>query len=215
MTKQKLSRRRFLQAAGLTLAAGAFTCAGTGYLATRTPGVETPALTFGEGNERIDQRILVTYATRAGSTAAIAAAIGETLSQRGLAVDVQPVKDAPDLQGYRAVLIGSAVRMGRWLPEAVRFVEAHQPTLSGLDVALFTVHMNNTGTDEADRAARRAYLDAVRPLLDGAEEAYFAGQIDLSHLSFLDRLIVAMMGGGETDERDWDAIRAWMPNALA
>lgn len=69
--------------------------------------------------------ILVNYATRAGSTAEIAAAIAETLSARGYAVDVKLVKEKPVLDGYIAVVPGSAIRMGNWLPEAVDVVKAN------------------------------------------------------------------------------------------
>ncbi|MGD1994532.1 MAG: flavodoxin domain-containing protein [Anaerolineae bacterium] len=208
-----MSRRRFLKIAGVATGAATLTCVGGGYAATRRPDIETPELSVGEENA-MSNRTLVTYATRAGSTAEIAAAIGESLAQRGVAVDVKPVKEQPDLSGYQVVLIGSAIRMGRWLPEAMEFIEANQTALNQLPVALFTVHMNNLGDDEDSRTARRAYLDAVRPLLDNAEEVYFAGEMDFSRLSFFDRLIAKAVGSVESDERDWDKIRAWVPAAL-
>ena len=49
--------------------------------------------------------------------------------------------------GYDAVLIGSGVRSGSWLPQAVAFVTDHQYALRRVPVALFRVHLNNTGTD--------------------------------------------------------------------
>lgn len=210
MPTQTLSRRRFLKAAGLTVAGMALAGAGLGVAATRTPTSETPELVL-EGRDTMNQRILVAYATRAGSTAEIAAAIGESLAARGYAVDVQPVKSQPDLAGYTAVVLGSAIRMGAWLPEAVNYVKANQATLSALPVALFTVHMLNTGADEASQAARRAYLNAVRPLLPDAEEVYFEGKMDFSRLSFLDRTIAKMVKAVEADRRDWAKIRAWAP----
>lgn len=209
-----LSRRDFIRIAGLTVAATAVTCSGLGYVATRAPAVETPELTFGE-EATMSRRVLITYATRAGSTAEIAAAIGETLSTRGYTVDVKPVKQKPNLAGYVAVVIGSAVRMGNWLPEAVDFVKANQTALAQLPVALFTVYMLHTGDDEASRTARLAYLNAVRPLLKGAEEVYFEGKMDFSRLSLLDRLIARMVGAVEADRRDWNRIRNWIPSALA
>lgn len=213
MSAQKMTRRRLLKMAGLTVGVATLTCAGGGYAATRRPDIEIPETTYGEENT-MNNRTLVTYATRAGSTAEIATAIGESLSQRGIAVDVKPVKEKPDLNGYQTVVIGSAIRMGKWLPEAVDFIEANQAALNQLPVALFTVHMNNLGDDEDSQAARRTYLDAVRPMLDGTEEVYFAGEIDFSRLSFLDRLIAKGVGAVEADERDWDRIRAWVPAAL-
>jgi menaquinone-dependent protoporphyrinogen oxidase len=71
-------------------------------------------------------RILVTYATRAGSTVEVAAAIGETLRGSGFSVDVKPVKEKPSVEGYQAVVVGSAIRLGSWLPEAVNFVKNNQ-----------------------------------------------------------------------------------------
>lgn len=162
-----------------------------------------------------NNRILVTYATRAGSTAEVATAIAATLTERGFQVEVKPVKENPSIQGYQAVLIGSAIRIGNWLPEAVEFVKTNQQILNHLPVALFTVHMLNTGDDEVSRAARLAYLNQVRPLLPRAEEIYFSGKMDYSTLPFFDRLLAKAVekqtGTPPGDFRDWDEIRNWAP----
>ena len=86
-------------------------------------------------------KILITYATRADSTAKIAAVIGEELSKRGYVVEIVPVKNRPVVEGCAAVLIGSAIRMGNWLPEAVDFIKKNQAQLNALPTALFTVHI--------------------------------------------------------------------------
>lgn len=163
----------------------------------------------------MNQRILIAYATRAGSTAEIAAAIGESLAARGYSVDVKSIKEKPNPAPYAAVVLGSAIRMGGWLPEAAAYIKAHQATLAALPVSLFTVHMLNTGADEASRAARQEYLKAVRPLLPAAQAVYFEGLMDYSRLSFLDRTIAKLVKSVETDHRDWAAIRAWTPAVLA
>ncbi len=121
-TTNSPSRRRFLKAAGLTIAGATLTCAGLGVVATRPPAIELPDRTL-EGEQAVNNRILVTYATCAGSTAEIATAIAETLAARGYSIDLKPVNEKPDLSGYAAVVLGSAIRMGRWLPEAVDFVK--------------------------------------------------------------------------------------------
>jgi menaquinone-dependent protoporphyrinogen oxidase len=214
MKKQPFSRRDFLKVAGVTLGASALTCSGLGYAATRTPEFETPELSYAKDNV-MNNRILVTYATRAGSTVEVAAAIGESLNKRGFAVDVKPVNEKPKLANYQAVLMGSAVRMGSWLPEAVDFVKTNQQALNKMPVALFTVHLLNTGDDEASRNTRTAYLDIVRPLLNQAEEVYFAGKMDFARLSFLDKFIAGMVKAVEADQRDWDKIRNWAPAIFA
>ena len=83
--------------------------------------------------------ILVTYATRFGSTQEIAEAIAETLREDGHTVDVHSMSDVQDIHEYQAVLLGSAVNHAHWLPEAVEFVKANQEALSRIPVALFTV----------------------------------------------------------------------------
>jgi menaquinone-dependent protoporphyrinogen oxidase len=163
----------------------------------------------------VNNRVLVTYATRAGSTAEVAAAIAETLRARGYVVDLKLAKEKPSPDGYSAVVIGSAIRMGNWLPEAADFVKQNQAALGKMPVALFSVHMLNTGDDEASRAARLSYLKTVRPLLNNAEEVFFAGKFDFSRLSFLDRTIAKMVKAVESDNRDWGKIRDWVPAALA
>ena len=219
MTSKPLPRRDFLKAAGLTLAGATVACSGLGYAATRTPEIETPDFVF-EKDDNMNKRVLIAYATRAGSTPEIAAAIGETLSGRGCAVDVKPVKSQPSLNGYSAVLLGSAIRMGSWLPEMVDYIKANRSAFTqsmamGMPVGLFTVHMLNTEDDPASRTARLAYLDRVRPLLGTVEEAYFAGVIDLEKLSFLDRWMVKMVKSPVGDRRDWNKIRNWAPAVMA
>ncbi len=157
----------------------------------------------------MNKTVLVTYATRAGSTAQIAAAIGETLDERGFRVEVKSVKSQPALDGYAAVVLGSAIRMGNWLPEMVKFIEANQVALAAMPTALFTVHMLNAEDDEAHRAAREACTAPVRALLPDAPEVFFTGSMDFSRLSLLDRFISRMVKAEEADRRDWDAIRRW------
>jgi menaquinone-dependent protoporphyrinogen oxidase len=211
MANKSFSRRDFLKWAGITAGASTLVCSGLGAAALHTPAVATPDWTFGASGKRL----LVTYATRAGSTVEIAQVIGETLGQRGFSVDVRPVYERPVLDGYKAVLIGSAVRMGSWVAEAVEYVKNNQTALNRLPVALFSVHMNNTGDDPESMANRKAYLDAVRPLLNPVDAAFFAGKIDLSRLSFIDRQISQSMGALDEDRRDWDRIRTWASRVLA
>src|SRR5688572_9137285 len=45
----------------------------------------------------MNNKILVTYASRAGSTAEVAEAIGKTLTEGGAQVDVIPMQDVNDL----------------------------------------------------------------------------------------------------------------------
>ncbi len=174
-------------------------------------GLSAVSLAFGSTRPRI----LLAYASRCGSTREVAQAIAGDLERRGFPVDVRDAKTAATLAGYGAVVVGSAVRFGKWLPEASGFVERQRAGLNRLPVAFFSVHMMNTGTDEASRKAREAYTAPVRALVRPAAETFFAGRMDLARLSFGDRLIAKLKKARNEDRRDWPAIHAWASGLFA
>jgi menaquinone-dependent protoporphyrinogen oxidase len=159
-------------------------------------------------------KVLVAYATRAGSTAEVAQAIGEVLRGRGDAVDVAPVKEVRDLSPYRAVIAGSAIRMGSWLPEAVEFVTKNQAGLSKVPTAFFVVSGFMKDDTTEMRAKVSAFLDPVRAMVKPDKEGLFAGKMDYSKITFLDRLIAKMVKSVEGDWRNWVQIRAWAADAI-
>lgn len=156
-------------------------------------------------------RMLVGYATRTDSTKEVAEAIGDVLSERGYSVDVKALKDQPSVRGYDAVVLGSAVNGGAWLPEAVGFIESHRTELQSLPVSVFCVHIMNLGDEPKQRAKRLAYLNPIRKLIRPQSEAFFAGKGPSSEdTSLIMRWAFrAFGGGGEGDCRDWSAIRRW------
>jgi len=206
MSAKPVSRRRFLKIGCVTVAAGGLTVCGAGLATPDPPPIELSSFSYGERTMR--NRVLVAYASATGSTIDIAAAIGETLGASGLSMDVKPVQEKPQVDGYQAVLIGSAVHHGNWLPEAIDFVKANQPALNRVPVALFAVHITNVGDDETSQKNRRAYLDAVRPLLQPVAEGFFAGRFDRRGAALLLPGLLARLVP-TLDFRNWEKIRAW------
>ena len=74
----------------------------------------------------MNRNILVTYASKYGATKEIAEKIGAVIRQAGLQVDVLPVKGVNDLTSYRAVILGCAVYIGKWLKEAGEFLKVNE-----------------------------------------------------------------------------------------
>ncbi|MBN2004484.1 MAG: flavodoxin domain-containing protein [Anaerolineae bacterium] len=200
------NRRRFLTLVGGAAGFSVLACSGLGVLATLQPSVDYAESTCGE--ETMSE-VLVTYASKAGSTGEVAEAIAKVFCDAGATVDVRPVKEVRDLSGYRAVVLGSAIRMGSWLSEATSFVKTHKATLAQMPVAYFQVCGELEKDTEETRKTTGTYLDPVRALLEPVASEVFAGKMDFAKLSWLDRSIIKMMGGNEGDWRNWDAIHAW------
>jgi len=155
-------------------------------------------------------KILVAYATKAGSTAEVAAEIGRVMeSKGGCKVDVHPVGKLKEVSEYDAVIIGSAIRAGKWLPKATKFVEKHRDALSQVPVAYFIVCLTMVEDTEEKRREVAAYLDPVCEVVQPVDMGLFAGVMDYSKLPFILRLMMKKMKASEGDFRDREAIRAW------
>jgi len=159
------------------------------------------------------ERILVSYASRLGSTQGVAEAIAKTLSDAQFRVDLRRMTEVTHVAPYYAVVAGSAIRNKTWLPEAMDFMRLFQAELGSRPFAAFLVCM--TLTMKADyREAVAGWMQPVRQLVKPVSEGYFAGSLDISRIeSFSERLkfqiSVAMGVWTEGDHRDWDAIRLW------
>ncbi len=166
----------------------------------------------------MSNKILVTYASRAGSTVGVAEAIGKTLIENGLEVVVRPMLDVHDLSPYRAVVAGSAIRMDSWLPEAMKFVERHQVELNQKPFATFLVCLALSATNEKrlekSKQGAAKYLQPVRDLVTPVSEGRFAGALDLSKIPelryrLLFRVPVMLGFFAQGDFRDWNMVRGW------
>ncbi len=167
----------------------------------------------------MSDKILVTYATRTGSTAEIAEAIGKTLVEHGAEVDVRPIQEVTDLTPYRAVVMGSAIQDKKWLPEAMQFVQKNQASLAQKPFAAFLVCMTLAMKNPRYHRVVVEWLEPVRKLVRPVSEEFFAGILDIRKVpSLRQRLMfrISVWTGvwSEGDHRDWAAIHAWA-NELA
>lgn len=198
-----MRRRTFLLAAGVAAAMGI-----GAWLATRRPPPDLIASTC-TGDPSMERMILVAYATRTGSTAEVAEAIGMRLCAAGMDADVLPVADVPDVEAYAGVVLGSAVRYAAWLPEMHDFLAAHRARLAERPVAFFTMHMLALGDTPEAIAERAKYTAKAREIVQPVEEVFFEGKIDPARLSLFDQLAVRLVKSPVGDRRDWDRINAW------
>jgi menaquinone-dependent protoporphyrinogen oxidase len=209
--KTEMGRRNFLILVGGTISALTLPYDKVLALETKQRVVEFKN-SSNEKDRKIKNRLLIAYGSRCGSTGGVAEAIGQVLSTAGAAVDVRLVKDVTDLSPYQGVIVGSAIRMGKWLPEAVEFVKTHQATLSRLPVAYFAVCLTMKDDTVENRRKAMGFLDPVCkqfPQVKPLDIGLFAGAVDYSKLSFAYSLILKVKGAPEGDFRNWEAIRTW------
>jgi menaquinone-dependent protoporphyrinogen oxidase len=210
--KTEMDRRRFLVLVGgaisaLTLPSDKGIALGT----RQSAAVEFHKSSY-EKDRKMKNRVLVAYGSRCGSTGGVAEAVGQVLSAAGASVDVHLVKTVNDLSPYQAVIVGSAIRMGKWLPEALEFVKTHRDALSRVPVAYFAVCLAMKDDTVENRRKALGYLDPVRkqfPRVKPLGIGLFAGAVDYKKLSFAYSLILKVKGAPEGDFRNWEAIRTW------
>lgn len=165
------------------------------------------------GNDKNMKKIvLITYASKYGSSGGVADAIGKELCSKGMAADVVLIKNARNVSSYQGVVIGSAIYMGKWMSEAVDFVKQNKDSLRQVPVAYFLVCMTLSQPTEKKQAEVLSYMDPVLkavPEIKPVGLGTFAGALDYSNLSWLYKKILKSKGTPEGDFRDWNAIRAW------
>ncbi len=154
-------------------------------------------------------KVLVTYASKYGSTGEVAEAIAKALRNRGLDAVVQPVESVKDLDGFSAVVLGVALYFFRWRGSAHRFLKRHHRTLEQMPVVVFGMGPIEDTPEQYTGA--REHLDkglAKHAWLAPVSVAVFGGRLDPEHLRFPDNN-PAMRQMGAIDLRDWDAVREW------
>jgi menaquinone-dependent protoporphyrinogen oxidase len=160
--------------------------------------------------------MLVTYATRYGSTQEVAEAVAKTLRERGLAVDIQPVQDVRTLDQYREVVLGAPLYMFHWHKDALHFLVRHQNALTQRPMAIFA--LGPFHADEKEFQGAREQLDkelAKFPWLMPQAITIFGGKFDPDRLTFPHNMIPALKKMPASDARDWTAIRDWASNLAA
>ena len=181
----------------------------------------------------------MTYATMAGSTVEVAQAVGEELAKGGFQVDVLPIREVGDLQGYSAVVVGAPMILG-WHRAARRFLRRHRKALQRMPLAVFVMAISLTETGETSAEGVPVVLDEqlpkppqsperlsfreryatlanyLQPILRAARPArpasigMFAGRLEYGRLKWWAVLFVmVIIQAAAGDRRNWEAIRAW------
>jgi menaquinone-dependent protoporphyrinogen oxidase len=174
--------------------------------------------------EVVAMHVLVAYATDHGSTRGVADRIADRLRQHGVDAETRAAEDVLEISEYEAVVLGSAIHGGKWLPPARQFADRNAAPLRERPAWLFSV--STLGDEEsmfpsrvADRlrAMRKETPEVagLRRLLHPQEHRNFAGAVARSHWPATGRAFFRATGGRYGDHRNWSAIDAWADRIAA
>ena len=184
-------------------------------------------------------KILVAYATMAGSTVEVAQAVGEEIAKSGYQVDILPISEIKDLQAYDGVVVGGPMIMG-WHRAALSFLKKHREAFQQIPLAVFVMAMSLTQTGETSVGGVPVYVDEelpkspeneerlnfreryarlpnyLRPILKATRPVkpvsigVFGGRLEYGRLKWWAVLFVMLIIQAPAGERrNWMAIRSW------
>lgn len=162
-------------------------------------------------------KVLVAYASKHGSTAEIAEQIGEVLRSADLPVVVAPAGEVTELAPYSAVVLGSAVYMGRWRREASRFATRYASLLAGRHTWIFSSGPTDEG-DPVELTDGWTYPKSLQTTIEGIaprDVRLFHGKLDPGELGVFERWIVRTVKAPVGDYRDPATIAAWAEGIAA
>jgi menaquinone-dependent protoporphyrinogen oxidase len=151
-------------------------------------------------------KMLIAVSSKHGSTREIAASIAETIREAGIEVELVDAEDVESVAPYDAVIVGSALHMGRWMGPARALVNRSVEALRTRPVWLFSSGpLGRDIVDPADAAEGMKLLE----LVGARDHRVFAGKADKAEHGFIERRILSMVKNPYGDHRDWPAIQGW------
>ncbi len=191
------------------------------------------------------KKILVAYATFAGSTVEVARAVGEEIAKSDVQVDVLPLSEVKCLDAYDGVVVGGPMIVG-WHRDALRFLKKHRNAFQRVPLAVFVMAMKLTQTDDTSVDGVPVYVDEnlpkppvkegelnrreryarvanyARPILSAVKPfkpvniAFFGGRLEYGRLRWWAVLFVMLIIQAPAgDRRNWTAIRSWATGLAA
>lgn len=150
--------------------------------------------------------ILVTAATRHGSTRDIADRIALVLRSHGHDAVSLPMAEVLTLDGVDNLVLGSAIYYGGWLTEAEAFVATHANAIKGIPTWAFS--SGPIGDPPLPEGAPQR-AEATLAGLGLREHKIFAGRVDRAALGIRERTVLKVVKAEEGDFRRWDEIEDW------
>jgi menaquinone-dependent protoporphyrinogen oxidase len=159
---------------------------------------------------KMEKKILVAYATHAGSTREIAEFIARALTERGMEMEIQEMKSVKSAKGFDAFVLGAPMYIFHILGDAHRFLKKYKNEIEKTPTAFFSLGPI-TEKEEDWKNAREPFEKelAKYPWFHPVAKEVFGGKLDSSKLGFPYSLMPGKDQLPQGDIRDWDKIKAW------
>ncbi|MFW9996550.1 MAG: flavodoxin domain-containing protein [Candidatus Odinarchaeota archaeon] len=192
--------------------------------------IEKPVNRLPDHSKRSKANALIVYATRYGATEGSAKEIARILKSEGFDVKLVNVKKEKiqNISEYDLVIIGSGIRVDRWIKETEGFLKSFKQELVKKKVALFVSSgtqaiIEYVGTPEEIGRARRKYLEekAAKYDLQPISMRVFGGIWDYNSMPFWSKKAMQRQKekindagiketkSGVYDTRNWEDVRYW------
>jgi len=153
--------------------------------------------------------VLVAYASKRGSTGEIAETVAATLRREGLGVCLERCEDVRSLDGYDAVVLGSAVYMKRWRGDARHFLKKHRKALRQVPFWVFSSGPVGDPAEDDPAWVEPPKLAEKIEDLGGRGQAVFGGCLPSEPKGMMEKAMVDGVPKEYRDRRDWAEIRGW------
>lgn len=156
--------------------------------------------------------MLVTYASRNGATAEIAATIAAGLRDAATTAIVLPVGSVTSLAGFNAFVVGSAVYVGAWRASASAFLRDHAAVLAEHPLWLFSSGPVDGSACSADLVSPVGVAE-IAGRLGAREHVVFGGRLlAASSIEYREAMGTAAEAA---DYRDFGDVRDWAERIAA
>ncbi len=179
----------------------------------------------------MSKRVLIAYGSRYGSTEEISQEIAKVLEKQGLEVQLVDLKktkskDWPSIEPFDGVLVGSGIRIMKWVKEPQEFLLKHKGEFQEKKLGIFISSGFASITDKREQA-KKDWIEKTMEKVGVKADLYdaFGGVFDFSESSRiggLDKRILKMAAKGmskefgikidekgKNDFRDWNQIHSF------
>lgn len=154
--------------------------------------------------------VLVTFATKYGSTEEVAHAVAVELEKHGETVALLPMQAIQSLNQYGAIVLGIPLYMGHFPAIARQFLRTHRQVLTQRPVALFVLGPIHPVEEEFAASRHQAEKQLKKyPWFKPVVKVVFGGRYDPAKLGFPFNLVPALRGMPANEARDWETINEW------